>query len=211
MLTNRGIHIILTQMKSEIDGVTYDLGDLLLEGYQGSLGNRGWHKMEEFGLFKEIGLDFFLESLRSSNVDVLRFGTNNKFGYYNVEQLVNQKKAILDMGVEFEFSGGPYAPFMKIEIEGEKSLIFKFFRNMESDKGSKGCNGGLILVSPQYSVISERNWLRHITTGVDRNNFALVLGNNPTEKKEGGNYYALSYRKVFNLQEMRVPYSNLNP
>jgi hypothetical protein len=159
------------------------------------------------------GWEYFLETLQLSKVDVLKFATaeNGKPGYYPIEQIQDQKKLLSTPGIEFKFSGGPFAPFMKIEVEKEQGLLLKYFRDMETDEKRKGSNGGLLLLWPQFTISTGNDWLRHIVISTENNNFTLVFGDNPTQQKEGGNRFAISYKREIRREVMRVPYSNLNP
>jgi hypothetical protein len=205
-------------MRCEIDGISYDLDDLLREGFQWPLGNKGWRKLEDYSRGSSVdrsfieGWEYFLETLQLSKVDILKYANaeNGKPGYYPIEQPQDQKKLLLTPGIEFKFSGGALAPFMKIEVERDQSLLLKYFRNMETDRERKGCNGGLLLLLPEFTISTGNDWLRHIVISTENNNLTLVFGDNPT-RKEGGNYFAVSYKREIKREVMRVPYSNLNP
>lgn len=210
---------MLAQMRQEIDGVRYDLGDLLRKGFQGPLGNTGWRKLEDFSQGSSVdgslrqGWEYFLGALQSSRVDILKYGTaeTGKPGFYPIEDQHDQKTMLLNPDIEFRLSGGPYAPFMKVYVEGQHGLLFKFFRKMETDNERTGCNGGLLLLLPKFEISTNDDWLRHIVVNAEKNRITFVFGDNPSDREDGGNHFAVSYKREIEREVMRVPYSNLNP
>jgi hypothetical protein len=165
---------------------------------------KNWYGAEDFCRKSwEPIRPYLIKTLFSSKVEIRSLGApGTDFTFRDLRESEKQGKALESMGAEFKFSGGTFGPFMKVEIDGQKKLLFKVVRRIGG--GENGCDGGVILLSPHTKPF-EQSWLRSIVIGVDGKNFAFVFGDNPTEGK-GGNCYALSYRQTFMFEQTDVPY-----